>query len=369
MRCHGSGARANDQIGVQDERVAHTGPTRDKRVEQHPHRRSAQGVRGQSDGGQPGCDHLREGGVVDTDDAEFVGHPHAAVEQPVDDADGHLVVVGQHGRGAAREDEVGGTDPRGEPGVERPEFGGLHPEPRAGFPVAAQAEPVGVATGRACEVDDPPVSQRMQVLDGVRHRLRGVHHDRGDALEQAVDHHDGHRRVQLAQRRVGHQRRDEQQAVDLGRQRLRPPLLVVGLLVGARDEQGRALAARLLLHGLGDHTGEGVRDVGNDDADRAGAAAGQRAGDGMRGVAHVLGDRHHPLPGVDGHGVGLGEHARHGGGRHPGAGSHFADRHRSSSVATSMKPVSETVKANRADETEATAPTRDPRAGVPSWTG
>jgi hypothetical protein len=210
--------------------------------------------------------------------------------------------------------------------MEGAELGGSKPQASAGIAEPAQPDLVGVAVG-ARQVDEFTVAERVQVLDGVPGGLVGIREHGRDPVEQAIGHHDRGDPGEPEQGAIRHLRREQQQPIHLCGHGARPLFFVLRDLVGPGNEQGVAVATRLLLDGLGDDGGEGVGDVRDDDADVPRPLLRQRASDRMGRVTQLVRNCDDTTPRVRGDGAGTGEHAGHSRRRHTGACSDLSDGH------------------------------------------
>ena len=101
-------------------------------------------------------------------------------------------------------------------------------------------------------------------------------------------------------------------------QHLHLPRHIMAVVFGAGDQQTAAGLARDLAGALHDAGGEGVEDVGNDEAEAARTARGEAAGDGAGPVVKLAHDLQDALAGFGRDNSGVVEHVADRANRYPG---------------------------------------------------
>ena len=166
-----------------------------------------------------------------------------------------------------------------------------------GFSHRPPAHSVGPAGLGAADIGDRVMAELGEVFDRAPGPAWVVGDDARHLGDPAVE--DDHRLLlgQHPDRVVRHARAGEQNAVDGGHLSLGPGAFQLGVLLGVR-QQDRVARGTGRLVGATDQLGvERVRDVGDDEGQAAGPAAGE-AGEGVRAVADLGGGREHALGGL-----------------------------------------------------------------------
>ena len=133
------------------------------------------------------------------------------------------------------------------------------------------AHPVGPARLRSRDVGDGLVAELGEMLEGPTHTSGVVGDDAGHLGYAAVEQ--DHRLLlgEHPDRVAGHSRAGQQDALDGAELPLGPVAFQLGVLLGVREQDRVARLARRLVGAADDLAVEGVRDVGDDDREAAGA--------------------------------------------------------------------------------------------------
>ena len=295
-------------------------------------RGGTQGRDRHADGAQRRGHVAGDGDVIKADDGDVLGHAQTGFGQGGQAAHGHHVVGGEDGIGpplglhhlaasrpAGRLAEIAVEQGLGQAlGGGRAQPGAVAPQPLLRFVVAV----------RPADEGDALAAERRQMP---RHRLRTaevVHLEAGVAgqIDAGVDQHGGQvvRQVGAQECRV-RMRRHHQQPIDPAIHGPQCGGRLVGIAVGAADQQVQATRPRRLVNAADQLREVFAVQIGQQRADGVGAPGDQAAGRARGAETQVAGGSQDARLGVGQDVVGPVHGARHGGDRHAGSAGNVLD--------------------------------------------